>query len=507
MRTYLISLVLLFATMLCSAQKLTITPANPAMSPEAKALLELHYRISGKYILTGQHNYPVTRDRNSRFAAKFLDKTPVIWSSDFGFSKEGDKDSYLARPEIVKEAIRQHKKGSLITLCWHAVPPTANEPITFQPQGMFEPGKLASVQGRLLEEQYKDLLTPGTEIYKNWARQVDTIAVYLKQLQEAKVPVLWRPYHEMNGDWFWWGERVGKYSTADIYRQLFDRLVNIHHLNNLVWVWNVDRPGKPIRQFRNFYPGNDYLDILSLDVYGSDFNQAYYDSLLVLAKGKPLLFGEVGQPPLTPILDKQPLWTSWVIWAGMTRGMTDEHIAMLKDPRVLGQEDPAWWKVAEPYRKACGLPLLPLKDKYISAGFAGTWILDEGQTDKHIPAPFLIKIDRDFGILYVKKYEEAEYGEDIITNEELWLDGTEMKSSTGNSTSLTKVIWNNSTGNLEKITSSTRKWGERSMELKSSEKWILKEGGKNLIIIQSMPDRQGNESTSTAVYSRITGGK
>jgi mannan endo-1,4-beta-mannosidase len=156
-----IGLLILFSvTIICSAQKTTFKPANLAMSPEARALLELHYRISGKYILTGQHNYPVTRDRNSRFAAKFLGETPVIWSSDFGFSKEGDKDSYLARPDIVSEAIRQHKKGSIITLCWHAVPPTANEPITFQPQGNVEPGKLASVQGRLLEEQYKDLLTP-----------------------------------------------------------------------------------------------------------------------------------------------------------------------------------------------------------------------------------------------------------------------------------------------------------------------------------------------------------
>jgi mannan endo-1,4-beta-mannosidase len=502
MRLYLLPVVLLSATLLCSAQKTTFIPANPAMSPEAKALLDLHYRISGKYILTGQHNYPVTKDRNSRFAAKFLGETPVIWSSDFGFSKEGDKDSYLARPDIVKEAIRQHRKGSIITLCWHAVPPTANEPITFQPQGKVEPGKLASVQGRLLEEQYKDLLTPGTGIYKQWARQVDTIAFYLKQLQDAKVPVLWRPYHEMNGDWFWWGERVGQYSTADIYRQLFDRLVNVHHLNNLVWVWNVDRPGKPIRQFRNFYPGNDYLDILSLDVYGSDFNQAYYDSLLVLSKGKPILFGEVGQPPLTSILDKQPLWTSWVIWAGMTRGMTDEHIAMLKDPRVLGQEDPAWWKMAEPYRKACGLPLLPLKDDYISVKFAGMWILDESKTEKHITAPFLLIADRDHEILFVKKYNVAEYGEDFITNEEIRLDGIEIKNTTENSSSLTKSKWDESAGTLEIVTTTTRKRGETTMEFTSSEKWSLQAGGETLIVVQTLSNRQAGETSSTAYYSK-----
>jgi mannan endo-1,4-beta-mannosidase len=502
MRSYFFLIVLLAVAVICKAQKTSFTPANPAMSTEAKALLDLHYRISGKYILTGQHNYPITKDRNSRFAAKFFGETPVIWSSDFGFSKEGDKDSYLARPDIVKEAIRQHRKGSIITLCWHAVPPTAEEPITFQPQGRVEPGKLQSVQGRLLEEQYRDLLTPGTEIYRQWARQVDTIAFYLKQLQDAKVPVLWRPYHEMNGDWFWWGERVGQNSTADIYRQLFDRLVNIHHLNNLIWVWNVDRPGKPIRQFSNFYPGDNYLDILSLDVYGSDFNQAYYDSLLVLSKGKPLLFGEVGQPPLTPILDKQPLWTSWVIWAGMTRGMTDEHLAMLKDPRVLGQEDPAWWKVAEPYRHACGLPSLPMKDNYTKANFSGMWILDKRKTEKHISAPFMLTVDRDNEVLFVKRYELAEYGEDFITNEEFLLDGTEMKTISGNSSILARATWDESSGILEIGSNTLRKMGERIIESKSTEKWSLQENGEALIIVKTIPNRQGTESTNTTFYSR-----
>lgn len=131
---------------------LAIGPVNPNATPEAKALLDLYYRISGKYTLTGQHNYPDTKDRNSKFAAKYIGKTPVIWSTDMGFAKEGDTDSYLARPDIVKEAIRQHKKGSIITICWHAVPPTANEPVTFQPRRdrIFPPDSLASVQGKML---------------------------------------------------------------------------------------------------------------------------------------------------------------------------------------------------------------------------------------------------------------------------------------------------------------------------------------------------------------------
>ncbi|HAQ21511.1 MAG TPA: hypothetical protein DCR40_20110 [Prolixibacteraceae bacterium] len=147
------------------SEVLAIDPVNPKTTPEAKALLELHYRISGKYTMTGQHNYPNTKDRNTRFAVKYIGKTPAIWSTDMGFAKDGDTDSYLARPDIVKEAIRQHQKGSIITICWHAVPPTADEPVTFQPRRKIPPDSLASVQGQLPDQQFKDVLNPGTKLY------------------------------------------------------------------------------------------------------------------------------------------------------------------------------------------------------------------------------------------------------------------------------------------------------------------------------------------------------
>jgi mannan endo-1,4-beta-mannosidase len=108
-------------------------PVTPNASPEAAALLSLIYSLSGRHILSGQHNYPNSGERNTQFAAEYIGETPVVWSQDFGFAEEGDKDSYLARPAIMEEATRQHQKGAIITLCWHAVPPTADEPITFQP--------------------------------------------------------------------------------------------------------------------------------------------------------------------------------------------------------------------------------------------------------------------------------------------------------------------------------------------------------------------------------------
>ncbi len=48
------------------------------------------------------------------------------------------------------------------------------------------------------DKEWKDLITPGTDIHRKWTERVDTIASYLKQLQDLNIPVLWRPYHEMN---------------------------------------------------------------------------------------------------------------------------------------------------------------------------------------------------------------------------------------------------------------------------------------------------------------------
>lgn len=482
-------------------------PANPNATPEARALLRFIYSISGKYTLTGQHNYPDTKDKNSRFAFQYTGQTPVIWSSDMGFAKQGDKDSYLARADIVREAIRQHKQGSIITICWHAVPPTAKEPVTFMPQGKADTDSLASVQGHLTDKEFKELLTPGTKMYKQWARQVDSVAVYLKKLQDARVPVLWRPYHEMNGDWFWWGGRVGKYGTADLYRQIYDRLVNVHKLNNLIWVWSIDRPSTPIRKFSNFYPGNEYLDILALDVYGSDFSKAYYDSLMVLSKGKPVTLGEVGNPPSAEILKEQPNWSYWIIWAGMVRNTTKkEYHQLFDDPALLSLEDSAYQRLILPYRKACNLEPLPLPEKY-PPYFSGKWIFNESKSEVGAGGtgsiPEVLTADQDVEILRVKKLMSEEWGDDRTVVEEILVDGTEMKSEFYNTPRISKAIWNGNTKTLN-ITSIVKiNRNGNTVEIKSNEEWSLGADDRILKIVQTSTGFDGRENKLILIYDKL----
>ena len=203
---------------------------------------------------------------------------------------------------------------------WHAVRPIDEEPVTFE----------KSILGKLTAQEWNDLLTSGTEIHERWKSQVDVIAFFLKQLREAAVPVLWRPYHEMNGDWFWWGKKTDEIGYRKLYRMLFERLTYFHKLNNLPWVFNANELRLNVDPYHFYYPGVDVVDILAADVYSNKFADKDYKSLLALAGDKPIALGEVGNIPTSKLLRNQPRWTWFMYW---------------HDPSMLQAEQKAVWEI------------------------------------------------------------------------------------------------------------------------------------------------------------------
>ena len=305
---------------------------NPDASPEATALLRYLYNISGKQILSGQHNYPGTISKWSDRAHEIVGKYPAIWGQDFGFTA-GGQDGINYRQAIMDEAKRQHQTGSIITLMWHAV-----RPIDDEPNGWKE-----SVQNKLTDAQWQELITPGTALHVRWLAQVDVIAAFLKQLRDAKTPVLWRPYHEMNGGWFWWGKKHGDRGYKALWRLMYNHLTNHHQLNNLVWVWNANAPNQAADSYAEYYPGHDYVDVLATDVYGADYKQSHHDDLLKLATGKPVALGEVGEMPTPAILNAQPHWTWFMTWTDFLEknNALDAVRALYNDLRVLTRDEVA----------------------------------------------------------------------------------------------------------------------------------------------------------------------
>lgn len=149
--------------------------------------------------------------------------------------------------------------------------------------------------------------------YKLLIRDIDAIATQLKRLQAANIPVLWRPLHEAEGGWFWWGAK-GSDPCKRLYRLMYDRLTNYHGLNNLLWVWNSADP--------SWYPGNDVVDIVSADIYStagdhSSQSSTYKKLQSLSGGGKLIALGEVGNIP-DPVSTRSDgsNWAWWVVWNG-----------------------------------------------------------------------------------------------------------------------------------------------------------------------------------------------
>jgi hypothetical protein len=309
----------------------------------------------------------------------------------------------------------------------------------------------------------------------------------------------------MNGNWFWWGGRSEMKGTAALYRQLFDRFVNYHKLNNLIWVWSVDRPLIPERQFSFYYPGNEYLDVLALDVYGSDFNQSYYDSLNALSNGKPIALAEVGPPPTPDILKKQPNWVYCNAWAGGVRGMSKKQYAdLMNNSNILFKEDPAYQTLIAPYRKVSGLPEIIVSVKP-TVDFSGEWEFNE---DKSLldnmgmgNLPSILRITQYENDITVQKSFEEEYTDDRITVDHLTLDGKDNKSVMWNSPVIMKATWLEKSDTLVIESKASIKWGDRIMEMSSNEKWFLQEQSKVLSIIQSSNSFRGQRKI-TMVFDK-----
>ena len=108
---------------------------------------------------------------------------------------------------------------------------------------------------------------------------------------------------------------------------LFDRLVNFHKLNNLIWIYGANETdaSKNIDPYEKYYPGDDVVDILATDIYRTDYAKEQYDQLLALAKDKPIALAEVGKVPSPQILKEQPRWTWFMAWGDPPWGPNGER--------------------------------------------------------------------------------------------------------------------------------------------------------------------------------------
>ncbi len=277
-------------------------PVNLQATQETRELLYLLYYMKGRYTLSGQHNYLEDPELTTLKLQNMIGESPAIHGYELGaILDQSDEEIKEQRQRVVESAIRTNRAGGIVAITYHAN----------------MPGECACWEhvnnGGISQAEFKEIITPGTNLHERMLADLDKVAVYLKKLQDAKVPVLWRPYHEMNGYWFWWGQQP---EFTQLWEIMYERFTEVHKLNNLLWVWSPSAPNSYAEPFEPYYVGPLRADVLAVDIYNGEYEQSHHDQLWVLSGGKPIAIGENGMlpdPELLTLKQRQYIW--FMTWA------------------------------------------------------------------------------------------------------------------------------------------------------------------------------------------------
>lgn len=185
-----------------------------------------------------------------------------------------------------------------------------------------------------------ELLNPNTAAGQQWLRQLDFVASGLQDLEDAGVVVLFRPLHEMNGDWFWWGANIHPNDNGPyirLWHHMYQYFTQTKGLDNLLWVYAASTyAGENWKQpVDYFYPGGGVVDIVGLDVYDDNLNADGYEQMLAL--GKPFALTEIGPLNqrdgsfdnlfmLEQIINRYPETIYWLNWHGWMENGEYQHL-------------------------------------------------------------------------------------------------------------------------------------------------------------------------------------
>ncbi|WP_062212119.1 glycosyl hydrolase [Streptomyces sp. NBRC 109706] len=298
------------ATVGVTAGALTLNSAAsaPAFPPTPKQeVLAYLNGISGSNIVSGQHNKEPANQpgQYTRQVHDITGQWPGLWGGDLMFRAE----DIANRQSVIDQARTEWQNGSLVTLTWHACPPTGGTSCEFE----------GGVKSNISDQQFAEIVTEGTGLHAEWLRRLDAVVPYLRQLQDAGVPVLFRPFHEMNESWNWWGNRPGPNGSSRLFQITHDYLADAQGLDNLIWVWNVQ--DNPAGGWDAYYPGDDYVEVASLDVWYKDLpSDGDYRQLQSIAGDRPIALAEMGKVPAPWLLDSQTRWSYFMIWSEQLRG-------------------------------------------------------------------------------------------------------------------------------------------------------------------------------------------
>lgn len=258
-------------------------PSDKDATPQAKALFSRLQKIQKKGCMYGHQDDLVTgrtwwEEPGRSDTKESLGDFPGVVGFELGELELGGIHSLdsVNFYTIVDRLKWFHAQNGIITLSWHVVNPISSQwPGIKEPNGAGSAWEVdfLSAEG---DNAVRSVLPGGCNhaMFNSWLDRLSKFMLCLKDQNGDLIPVLFRPYHEHSGSFFWWGKtRCTNEEYASLYRYTVDylRAKGCHHI---LFMYNTDKVYSA-EEYLEGYPGDDYVDVLSIDWYGSgeEFNK------------------------------------------------------------------------------------------------------------------------------------------------------------------------------------------------------------------------------------------
>lgn len=287
---------------------------DPAATPEAKKLFSFLQSQYGKKTLSGTMGAIAWDSEYYDFISQQAGKAPAVIGFDY-LHLAASPANWIDYGDItpVREA---WEAGNIVQIMWHWNVPRLNN-------------KKAELSTDISRFSPSNAMVPGNWEYNIMEKDIAKVAGYLKLIQDAGIPVIFRPFHEAAGDydpswgpWFWWGGE-GVEVTKQLWDHLYNKLVNDYGIHNMIWCWTVqtNKAGElaTLDLLQDAYVGDDKCDFVGVDIYSgedlfSDFDRFYLTRELVQGK-KMVAMSECGKlfnPDVA--FEKGETWLYFMQW-------------------------------------------------------------------------------------------------------------------------------------------------------------------------------------------------
>lgn len=287
--------------------------SNPNADENTRRLYKFLCDIYGKYTLSGQFADKGRESVEYKAIEGATGKSFAVLGLDMMNYTLVNRENGAESQTVEYAHDWYHNAGGIVQICWHW-----NTPKQYIKDGSYWWNTFYAENTTL--DLDKIMNGEDDEGYNLLMQDIDNIAAELKRLCDDGVPILWRPLHEASGGWFWWGDCEPE-SCIKLWQTMFDKLTNEHNLTNLIWMWNG--------QSADWYPGDDYVDIVSWDIYAGEHQYGscsgtFAEAASCYGETKLIALSENGtvmDPDLT--FRDNARWLFWGTWSGefVTNGM------------------------------------------------------------------------------------------------------------------------------------------------------------------------------------------